>query len=72
MLGVSTDSLETHQKFSSKYGISYPLIADDGSLKSLYGKRRVTYIIDRQRTIRFIQQGVPDNQELLAELSKLP
>jgi peroxiredoxin Q/BCP len=72
VLGVSTDSLDTHQKFSSKYGISYPLIADDGSLKSLYGKRRVTYIIDRQRTIRFIQQGVPDNQELLAELSKLP
>lgn len=71
VLGVSTDSLETHQKFVQKYNISFPLLADDGILKKLYSKKRTTYIIDRQGMIRFIQQGVPDNLELLTELEKL-
>lgn len=71
VLGVSGDSLETHREFSRKYDLNFPLIADDGSLKSLYGNRRVTYIIDRQGIIRFVQDGVPDNKKLLAELAKL-
>ncbi len=71
VLGVSSDSLETHYKFSRKYDLSFPLIADDGRLKELYGQRRITYIIDRQGTLRFIQKGVPENEELLEELMKL-
>ncbi len=71
VLGISSDSLETHQKFADKYQISFPLIADDGSLKNLYSNRRNTYIIDRQGIIRFIQSGIPDNQELLKQLAQL-
>ena len=71
VLGVSSDSMETHQKFSRKYDLTFPLISDDGSLKELYGQRRITYVIDRQGTIRFIQRGVPENEELLEELMKL-
>jgi len=71
VLGVSTDAIETHQKFIAQHGISFPLIADDGSLKKLYGQRRTTYIIDQQGTIRFIHQGVPVNHDLFLELEKL-
>jgi len=70
-VGVSTDSLETHQKFSKEFGITFPLIADDGSLKKLYSQRRTAYIIDQQGIIRFVYQGVPINLELLVELENL-
>ena len=71
VLGISTDDLQTHREFSDKFQLTFPLIADDGSLKEEYGKERITYIIDQTGVIRFIQQGVPDNEELLKELKKL-
>ena len=71
VLGISTDDLQTHKKFSDQYHLTFPLIADDGSIKEEYGKDRLTYIIDQSGIIRFIQQGVPDNEELLKELKKL-
>ena len=71
VVGVSTDSLETHRKFSRANGITFPLIADDGTLKDLYSQRRTAYIIDQQGIIRFIYEGVPGNFELLIELDKL-
>ncbi len=71
VLGVSSDSLETHRKFSKEYDITFPLIADEGTLKKLYGSRRITYVIDPQGTIRFIQKGVPDNEKLLESLRAL-
>ena len=71
VLGVSGDSLDTHRKFSDKYDISFPLIADDGQLRKLYGSGRVTYIIDSTGTVQHVAKGVPDNWELLAEIKKL-
>ena len=71
VLGISTDDLQTHREFSEKFALTFPLIADDGSIKEDYGKERITYIIDQTGVIRFIQQGVPDNEELLKELKKL-
>lgn len=71
VLGISTDDLQTHKKFSGQYHLTFPLIADDGSIKEEYGKDRLTYIIDKSGIIRFIQQGVPDNEELLKELKEL-
>ena len=73
VLGVSADSIATHEEFSSKNGLQYPLVADEGGdVRKLYAPGRVTYIIDKAGVIRFIQQGVPDNTELLEELAKLP
>jgi len=63
--------MASHQKFTEQYGISFPLIADDGSLKKLYSQRRTAYIIDQQGVIQYIYQGVPDNQKLLDELERL-
>ena len=72
VLGVSPDSIATHEEFSSKNGLQYPLVADEaGEIRKQYAPGRVTYIIDREGVIRFIQQGVPDNGLLLKELAKL-
>lgn len=38
IIGVSTDSSESHQKFSEKYQLPFPLIADtDKKIATLYG-----------------------------------
>ena len=73
VLGVSTDSLATHEEFSSEHGLSFPLIADErGELQKLYAPGRVTFIIDKTGTVRFVQKGIPVNQTLLDELANLP
>ncbi len=61
VLGVSRDSVESHQKFSEKYDLSFPLLSDPLGevsraygvyrLKTLYGRAsmgivRSTFIID--------------------------
>jgi len=72
VLGVSPDSLDTHREFSRKYDITFPLIADEnGEVQKLYAPGRVTFIIDEEGEIRFIQKGVPNNRELLRQLEQL-
>ncbi len=72
VLGVSSDSLETHQRFSREYDLSFALISDsEGEVQKKYSSRRVTYVIDSSGSIRFIQKGIPDNEKLLQELKKL-
>ena len=63
VLGVSADSEKTHQKFTSKHGLNFPLLADENhevseqygawQEKSMYGRKywgiaRITYIIDEK------------------------
>ena len=72
VLGVSADDLETHKRFSAELGLRFPLISDsDRKLEGLYGKGRITFLIDRQGVIRLIQAGFPKNEEILAEILKL-
>ncbi len=72
VLGVSGDSMETHMKFARKYDITFPLISDkDRKIKDLFGRNRITYLIDKKGTIRFIQRGVPENKDFLKEIKKL-
>ena len=71
VLGVSADTLKTHHEFAEELGLSFPLLADDGSISTRYGKGRVTYLIDRSAIIRMICEGMPDNAALAGELSKL-
>ena len=73
VLGVSQDSVKTHERFARENGLSFPLIADeDGRIGKLYPGGRVTYIIDKEGVVRFVLKGLPDNDILLRELSKLP
>jgi peroxiredoxin Q/BCP len=69
VLGVSTDSVESHKKFKSKFDLNFPLLADtDRKIvegygvwkeKSMYGKtymgiERTTFIIDKAGKISHI------------------
>ena len=72
VIGISSDSLETHEKFSEKYGLTFPLVSDvEGLVKRLYGRGRITYLIDKKGIIRFIQEGVPDNKDLLKKIGEI-
>ncbi|NSW56416.1 MAG: thioredoxin-dependent thiol peroxidase [Armatimonadetes bacterium] len=66
ILGVSTDSLESHDKFAAKYDLRFPLLADkDAEVatkygvwqeKNMYGKKsmgivRTTFVIDKEGKI---------------------
>jgi peroxiredoxin Q/BCP len=79
VLGVSPDDVSSHQKFIAKYGLTFPLLADeDHSVaerygvwveKSMYGKTywgiaRTTFVIAPDGTIRKIFRGVrPEGHE---------
>ncbi|HEY9705524.1 MAG TPA: peroxiredoxin [Allocoleopsis sp.] len=63
VIGVSSDSTESHQKFASKYNLPFILLSDVGSqLRKSYEvpadlfilPGRVTYIIDKEGVIRHI------------------
>jgi thioredoxin-dependent peroxiredoxin len=72
VLGVSPDTLKTHQRFTEKYDLHFPLIADEkGTIVRLYAPGRITFIIDKAGIIRYIQKGVPSTRVLLEELEKL-
>lgn len=73
VVGVSKDSVESHDKFVAKHGLTVPLISDKtGSLcedfgvwkeKSMYGKtfmgiERSTFLIDREGVIRNVWRKV--------------
>ena len=76
IIGVSRDSIESHKKFKSKYGLNFLLLSDEDSdvcgkyevlkEKNMYGKKSIgvernTFIIDEKGTIVKIFTGVtPD------------
>ena len=48
------------------------MLADErNEIRQLFGGGRITYIVDRDGIIRFVQKGIPDNEALLNELEKL-
>ena len=73
VLGVSADSVESHQKFADKYGLPYPLLADTDTTvsqlygvwkeKNMYGKKymgvnRETFLIDKEGIVRKVWHKV--------------
>jgi peroxiredoxin Q/BCP len=66
VIGVSADSLKSHDKFRAKYGLDFPLASDESKAmleaygvwaeKSMYGRKymgieRTTVLIDREGRI---------------------
>jgi thioredoxin-dependent peroxiredoxin len=66
VVGVSKDSVSSHDKFKKKYSLTFPLVSDsDGKIcekygtwveKSLYGRKymgieRSTFLIDKEGVI---------------------
>ena len=69
ILGVSPDSVRSHQKFSAKHGLPFPLLSDPDAAvaarygvwkeKRMYGRtfmgvERTTVVIDKDGTVRRI------------------
>ncbi len=61
VIGVSGDSVESHQGFAAKHDLPFLLVSDgDGSLRKAYGVKkslgilegRVTYVIDPDGVVR--------------------
>ncbi len=73
VLGVSTDSVDSHTKFAEKYGLPFPLLSDTDTTvsqlygvygeKNMYGKKymgvnRETFLIDKDGIVRKIWHKV--------------
>ncbi|AFZ32886.1 alkyl hydroperoxide reductase/ Thiol specific antioxidant/ Mal allergen [Gloeocapsa sp. PCC 7428] len=65
VLGVSKDDEASHQQFTQKYNLNFPLLADtDGSIIKAYDvdgggyAKRVTYVIDPNGKIVHIDSAV--------------
>ena len=71
VMGVSGDTLETHNDFSKKLGLSFPLLVDDGTIRKMYGGGRITYLIDQSGVVRYVHKGMPDNDRLISEIGNL-
>ncbi len=63
VIGISGDSVNSHQQFASKYQLPFTLISDVGNkVRQLYGvpatfgllPGRVTYVIDKEGVVRNI------------------
>jgi thioredoxin-dependent peroxiredoxin len=63
VLGVSSDTVESHKKFAEHHNLSFPLLSDPhGEVRKAYGvpstlglfPGRVTYAIDKQGIVRYI------------------
>lgn len=84
IIGVSSDSLESHREFKRKYNLPFILVSDpDNKIRELYDAKgllipsRVTYLIDKQGVIRlaFSSQFRPASHvhkvlEVLKEIEK--
>lgn len=76
VLGVSADSVKSHEKFAEKYGLPFPLLADTDTQvsqlygvwgeKNMYGRKymgvtRATFLIDKDGVVRKVWPKVkPD------------
>jgi peroxiredoxin Q/BCP len=63
VLGISSDSVSSHERFAGKHGFSYPLLSDaGGKVRESYAVEktwllipgRVTFVIDKQGVIRHV------------------
>ena len=70
VLGVSTDSVKSHEGFRDKYNLNFPLLSDKGKniiktyeVESEHGSaRRVTFLIDKSGVIRHVWEKVNTSQ----------
>ncbi|MEM9153647.1 MAG: peroxiredoxin [Cyanobacteria bacterium J06642_2] len=78
VLGVSVDTPASHQAFTSKYNLPFPLVADtDGAIAKAYDAegggyaKRVTYVIDGSGNISNVYDSVNTDThaaDILADL----
>ncbi len=76
VLGVSSDTQESHGLFSVKLGLPFQILSDDGGkIRKLYGVHssfglipgRVTYVIDKQGIVRYVFNSQIDAEKHMQE-----
>jgi peroxiredoxin Q/BCP len=66
ILGISAQSVDSHEMFAGKHGLKFPLLADtDKAVAALYGTlgplgfpRRSVFIIDKHGVIRYAHRAI--------------
>jgi thioredoxin-dependent peroxiredoxin len=88
VVGISSQSLDSHEGFTAKHGLNVPLLADDGArVAKLYGAhapvvgtRRAVIVVDEEGVVRHRHdhvlgldfQTVEDLREALESLPSAP
>ncbi|WP_017293650.1 peroxiredoxin [Geminocystis herdmanii] len=85
IIGISSDSVESHQQFASKYKLPFILLSDRGDkVRKLFDvpstlfiiPGRVTYVIDKEGIVRHIFNSMLDFkahvEEALKTIKNLP
>ena len=76
VVGVSSDSSASHQRFAAKHRLPFTLLADPGgAVRRLYGvpatlgllPGRVTFVIDRQGVVRHVLNSQLEAKRHVAE-----
>ena len=80
VIGISSQSQESHSIFSLRYNLPFTLLVDEGSkVRRLYGVRsslgmipgRVTYVIDKEGVVRHIFSSQVDIEGHVNEALKV-
>ena len=80
VLGVSSDSPESHTRFISKHHLPFTLLSDqDGTVRKLYGvpasmgvlPGRVTYVIDKDGIVRLVFNSMLDAPKHVSEAMRI-
>lgn len=85
VIGISSDTAQSHQQFATKYNLPFILLSDSGNkVRQLYGvpatmwvlPGRVTYVIDKDGVVRHLFDSMLDFsrhvEEALTTLKSIP
>lgn len=75
-VGVSVDKegWQVVRPFAKEYGINYPLVVDDGTIRQKYGPFRgipTTFIINKKGKVEYVAPGMINREILQPALEKL-
>jgi peroxiredoxin Q/BCP len=79
VIGISSDSVESHRRFAKKHDLPFTLLSDEGKkVRRLYGvpntfglfPGRVTYVIDEEGVVRHIFSSQLGVEQHVAEALK--
>jgi len=79
IFGISTDALESHQRFRDKHRLPFKLLTDaTGHVAKRYGAlgllgraKRATFVIDKQGVIRYANVQLPFFRPSIQEIAKV-
>jgi len=81
VIGISSDSLQSHIKFSSKYQLPFILLSDaNGSIRQGFGvptdflglfPGRATYVVDKRGMVQYIFDSTSPKIHIQKALEKL-